>query len=203
MIFVTRPLFTLPVSVSFDIASSFLWICSAVQHWHVFFSAQDRAGSPCQATAMSRLWNFRQESNTFLSRKTKLSVCENCVQPLGVYIQRSNIAQRFMVRSRGTSGVVVESLAQFRVKLALLWAEGSGTGKAMLKMTPMAKMITETKKMSPRRKMSWETESGAWGLVFEVFLLCSASPPAPPAFVLLPPASWTAFSSWSWVLTGL
>ncbi len=83
-----------------------------------------------------------------------MSVCENCVQPLDVYIQRSKTAQRFGVRSSGTSGVGVESLAQFRVKLALLWAEGSGAGKTMCKATPMAKMTTETKTMSPRRKMS-------------------------------------------------
>lgn len=91
----------------------------------------------------------------------RLSVCENCVQPLDVYIQRSKIAQRFGVRSSGASGVGVESLAQFRVKLALLWADGSGAGKAIWKATPMTKMITETKRTSPRRKISSCTESGA------------------------------------------
>lgn len=52
MIFVTRPLFIPPVSVSFDIASSFLWICSAVRHWDRFFSTQGKSSSPCQAVVL-------------------------------------------------------------------------------------------------------------------------------------------------------
>ena len=55
--------------------------------------------------------------------RNKVSVCENCVncaQPLGVYIQKSEMAQRFGVSSSGASGVGVESLAQLRVKFAVL-----------------------------------------------------------------------------------
>lgn len=58
------------------------------------------------------------------------------------------------MKSSGASGVGVESLAQFRVRLVLLWAVGSGTGNPMWKATPMAKIRTETKKVSPRRKIS-------------------------------------------------
>lgn len=104
--------------------------------------------------------------------------------------QRS--AQRSVVRSRGDIVAWVETLGQFRVKLALVWPEGSGVGKAMWKATPTAKIRNETKKASPRRKISWVTESSAWGLVFE------ASPSIHAAL-----ASCPAFSSWSRVSTGL
>lgn len=88
--------------------------------------------------------------NTFLSSRSKLSVCENWVQPQGV-IQKWKIAQKFGVRS---SGVGVETLDQFRVKFAVRLTEGSGKGKATWKETPMTKMRTESKKISPRRKIS-------------------------------------------------
>lgn len=99
----------------------------------------------------------------------------------GIPMWRSNAAQKDECGLSGASGVGVESLAQFRVKLALLWALGSGGGKPKWKATPMAKKMTETDKAVPRRRMSWETESSFEGLELEGFLVCSASVSVRPA----------------------
>lgn len=205
-IFATRPLFILPVS--FDVAPSFLWICSAAQRRGIFLSP--RKAEPISGRTFTK-WQPRsmngllKDGNSTLSslKRSKASVCEKCVQPLDVYIQMSETAQRFVVRSSETSGARVELFDQSWVKLARLSAVCAGIGNAKWKAIPTTKVRTVTTRVSPRRKMRWVTESCALGLVFEVFLLFSASPSVPHAFVLLPPASWATFSSWSWVWTGL
>lgn len=94
----------------------------------------------------------------------------------------------------GDSGVGVESLFQFKVKLALFLAENSGTGKATWKATPVAKMRTEITRMSPLRRISSVTESSVM-VSLEVFSLCSAPRSAPTALKLLSSASGNTFSS--------
>lgn len=58
------------------------------------------------------------------------------------------------MRSSAVIGVGVESFAHFIVRLVVLWTVCSGIGNPMCKATPMAKMRSETIKVSPRRKTS-------------------------------------------------
>lgn len=157
--------------------------------------------------SISHMLSFAQRCSTepFFSAQPKpcgLSTeqCESRAQSQAVHIPGWNAAQKVVVEF---SGVGVETLAQLRVKLALIWRLGSGTGKAMWAATPTASTRTKNNKVSPRRVISWETVSFSSDLVFEVFLLRSESPSVPPALVILSSDSWLVFSSRSWVITGL
>lgn len=115
---------------------------------------------------------------------------QNLFQPKLLWVRKTTLTL-FV----GVNGVEVKLLSSGMVPLVCDRIVGSGTGNATCKATPVAKMRTAIKTVSPRRKSSWVTESRALGWLL-VLLLFSASPSYGHASAWLPSSSKWTFSSW-------